>query len=46
MLTVILLIAIGAFIVAVAAAVGHAPLWVAVILLSIALLLQVLPLGK
>jgi len=46
MLTVIMLIAIAAFIVAVASATGHAPLWVSVILLSIALLLQTLPLGK
>jgi hypothetical protein len=43
MLTVLLLLALMAFAVAVAAAMGKAPLWVAVLLLSIALLLQTVP---
>jgi hypothetical protein len=43
MLTVTLLIALAAFVCAVLAALGRAPLWVAVILLTVALLLQVLP---
>lgn len=44
MITVLLILAIAAFLVAVASAVGRAPLWVAVILISIYLLLQNLPL--
>jgi len=44
MLTVALLLALGAFIVTIAAAMNRAPLWVAVLLLSVAYLLQSLPL--
>jgi hypothetical protein len=43
MLTVTLLIALAAFVCAVLAALGKAPLWVAVMLITVALLLQVLP---
>jgi hypothetical protein len=43
MLTLLLLLALMAFAVAIAAAIGKAPLWVAVILLSLALLLQTVP---
>jgi hypothetical protein len=44
MLTVALLLALGAFIVTIAAAMNRAPLWVAVLLLTVALLLQSIPL--
>ncbi len=44
MVTVLLLLAVAAFVVTIASAIGRAPLWVAVLLLSLALLLQVLPL--
>lgn len=43
MLTVMFILVLGALIVAIAAAMGKAPLWVAVILLAIAMALQVLP---
>ncbi len=46
MLTVLLLLAVSAFLVTIAAAVGRAPLWVAVILLCLIELLRELPLGK
>jgi len=46
MLTVFLILAIAAFIVTVASAMGKAPLWVAVIILCLIELLRVLPLGK
>jgi hypothetical protein len=45
-ITVILLLLIAAFIVAVVAAMGKCPLWVSVILLCVAELLRVLPVGK
>jgi hypothetical protein len=44
MFTVALLLALAAFVVTIAAATSRAPLWVAVLLLSVALLLQSLPL--
>jgi hypothetical protein len=44
MLTIALLLGLAAFIVTIAAALGRAPLWIAVLLLSIALLLQSIPL--
>jgi len=43
MLTVTLLIALAALVVVIAAAMGKAPLWVAVLLITVAILLQVLP---
>jgi len=43
MLTVMFILVLGALIVAIASAMGKAPLWVAVILLAIAMALQVLP---
>jgi hypothetical protein len=47
MITVLLVIALAAFICAIAAAAtGRVPLWVAVILLTIIELLRLLPLGK
>lgn len=46
MITVMLLLAIAAFICCVASALGHAPLWVSVILLCIIALLHSVPLGK
>jgi hypothetical protein len=44
MFTVALLLALAAFVVTIAAAMNRAPLWVAVLLLSVALLLQSIPL--
>ena len=46
MLTVFLLLALAAFAVCIASAVGKAPLWVAVLLLAIIELLRALPLGR
>jgi hypothetical protein len=46
MLTVILLLALAAFIVTIASAVGRAPLWVAVLILTVIELLRALPLGR
>ena len=46
MLTVFAILAIAAFIIAIASAIGKAPLWVAVILLAIIEVLRILPLGK
>jgi hypothetical protein len=46
MLTVILILALCAFLVTIAAAAGKAPLWIAVMLLCVIELLRVLPLGK
>lgn len=46
MLTVFLILALAAFIVTIASAVGRAPLWVAVIILCLIELLRVLPLGR
>lgn len=43
MLTVTLVLVLGAFIAAIASAIGKAPLWVAVILLCLVELLRVLP---
>ena len=43
MLTVTLLVVLAAFVVVIAAAVNRAPLWIAVLLLVVAHLLQVLP---
>ena len=43
MLTVSLILIVGALIAAIASAMGKAPLWVAVILLCVVLALQVLP---
>jgi hypothetical protein len=44
MLTIALLLGLAAFIVTIMAALGRAALWIAVLLLSIALLLQSIPL--
>jgi hypothetical protein len=44
MLTIMLLLALSAFVVTIASAMGKAPLWIAVLLLSIAALLQSVPL--
>jgi len=46
MLTVLVLIAVAAFVVAIVHAMGRAPLWPAVLLLSVAELLRALPLGR
>jgi hypothetical protein len=46
MVTVVLLLAIAAFVVTIANAIGKAPLWVAVLLLTIIQLLSGLPLGR
>lgn len=46
MLTVFLLLAIAAFGVTIASAMGKAPLWVAVMILSVMELLRALPLGR
>ena len=43
MLTVSLLVVVAAFVVAVLAAIGRAPLWVAVLLLIVLHLVQLLP---
>jgi hypothetical protein len=45
-LTVILIIAIAAFAVTIASAMGKVPIWVAVLLLCIIELIRALPLGK
>ena len=46
MLTVFLLLAVAAFVITIASAMGKAPLWVAVIILCLIELLRALPLGK
>jgi hypothetical protein len=46
MLTVLVLIAVAAFVVAVVHAMGKCPLWPAVLLLAVAELLRALPLGR
>lgn len=46
MLTVLVLLAVAAFIVTIIAAMNRCPLWPAVLLLSIAELLRALPLGR
>jgi hypothetical protein len=45
MLTVRIVVLLAAFVVSVAAGIGKAPLWIAVVLLAIAQLLDVLPVG-
>lgn len=45
MLTVFAILAVSAFIVTIASAIGKAPLWVAVLLLCVIELLRVLPRG-
>jgi hypothetical protein len=45
-LTVLLLVALAAFIVTIASALNKAPLWIAVLLLAICELLRALPLGR
>lgn len=44
-MTVLLLLALAAFICAVAAAAGRVPVWVSVIIICVYLLLQSMPLG-
>lgn len=46
MLTVLLLVAISAFVVTIAHAINRCPLWPAVLLLAIAEMLRALPMGK
>jgi hypothetical protein len=46
MLTVFLILALAAFIVTIASALGKAPLWVAVVILCVMELLRALPLGR
>lgn len=46
MITVFLLLAIAAFVVTIASAMGKAPLWVAMIILCLIELLRNLPLGR
>ena len=46
MLTVFLLLALAAFAVTIASAVGKAPLWVAVLILTLMELLRAIPLGR
>ena len=46
MLTVILVLILGAFLTAIIAAAGKCPLWVSVVLLCIVEMIRVLPLGK
>lgn len=46
MLTVLVLIAVAAFVVAIVHAMGKCPLWPAVLLLAVAELLRALPLGR
>jgi hypothetical protein len=43
MLTVMIILVLGALVAAIVSAMGKAPLWVSVILLAIAMALQVLP---
>jgi hypothetical protein len=45
MLTLAILLALAAFIVTIAAAMGKAPLWVAVLLLAVLALLKAWPIG-
>ncbi len=44
MITILALLALAAFVVTIASAMGKAPLWVAVLLLALIALFQVLPL--
>ena len=46
MLTVLVLLAVAAFIISIVAAVNRCPLWPAVLLLAVAELLRALPLGR
>lgn len=46
MLTVFLLLALTAFVVAILSAIGRAPLWVSVLVLCVIELLRALPLGR
>jgi hypothetical protein len=46
MLTVFLILAVGAFVSALVSAMGKCPLWVAVIVLCLIELLRALPLGR
>ena len=46
MLTVFLILALAAFIVVIASAMGKAPLWIAVLILCVIELLRGLPLGR
>lgn len=46
MLTVAFLLAVSAFVVTIVAAMGRAPLWIAVLLLSVLHLVTGLPLGR
>ena len=46
MITVLLILAIAAFVMTVGTAMGKVPLWIAVLLLSLLELLRALPLGK
>lgn len=46
MLTVFLLLALSAFVVTIASAMGRAPLWVAVLILTLMELLRAIPLGR
>jgi len=43
MLTVMIILVLGALVAAIVSAMGKAPLWVAVVLLAVAMALQVLP---
>jgi hypothetical protein len=45
MLTVMVLLVVSAFVVTILAAIGKAPLWVAVVILCVVELIRVLPLG-
>ena len=46
MLTVLVLIAVSAFVVTIVHAMGRCPLWPAVLLLAVAEMLRALPLGR
>jgi hypothetical protein len=46
MLTVIALLVLSAFVVAILSAIGKAPLWVAVLLICVVELLRIFPLGR
>ena len=46
MLTVLVLLAVAAFVVAIASAMNKCPLWPAVLVLAVAELLRALPLGR
>lgn len=46
MITVLFVLALSAFIVAILSAIGKAPMWVAVIILCVIELLRTMPLGR